>query len=203
MIYLIDLGELVLIDCGAGVGTGRLADNIRTLGYEPATLNTLVLTHGHVDHIGGGNWVKSIAPHCRVVAHEGDLDAIETGNEELTAARWYNLELEGLEVDLVVDETPHTLDFPQGSLALHHTPGHTPGSMVALMDSKEGHRVLFGQDIHGPFSESFRSDIEAWKTSMKSLIDQEADILCEGHYGVFRGREKIRQFIEQQLDLHT
>jgi hypothetical protein len=56
-------------------------------------------------------------------------------------------------------------------------------------------RVLFGQDLHGPFKSAWGSDIKQWQTSMKLVLALEADILCEGHYGVYRGRSAVRQFI--------
>ena len=50
-----------------------------------------------------------------------------------------------------------------------HTPGHTPGSISLYLDREEK-RVLFGQDIHGPFHAAFGSDIEEWKKSMQVLL---------------------------------
>jgi glyoxylase-like metal-dependent hydrolase (beta-lactamase superfamily II) len=35
--------------------------------------------------------------------------------------------------------------------------------------------------------------------SLKFLLSLEADILCEGHYGVFRGKEEVAAFIESFL----
>jgi hypothetical protein len=61
-------------------------------------------------------------------------------------------------------------------------------------------RVLFGQDIHGPFDEGFGSDINAWKVSMAKLLALDADILCEGHYGIFRGEERVKEYINSYLD---
>ncbi len=29
----------------------------------------------------------------------------------------------------------------------------------------------------------------------KEMLDLNADILCEGHYGIFRGKGKVRDFI--------
>jgi hypothetical protein len=69
---------------------------------------------------------------------------------------------------------------------------------VAWIDSKEG-RVLFGQDIHGPFDPSFGSDVAAFRVSMQEVVALEADILCEGHYGVYRGRDEVRRFIHEHL----
>ncbi len=60
-----------------------------------------------------------------------------------------------------------------------HTPGHTPRSISVLVES-EGKKVLFGQDLHGPFNQSFLSDLQDYQMSMQKLLDLEADILCEG-----------------------
>ena len=90
------------------------------------------------------------------------------------------------------------LRFGEAELHCLHTPGHTPGSIVVYID-RGGKRILFGQDIHGPFLEIFRSDIGKWKESMKKLIALEADILCEGHFGIYQPREKVRRYIEGYL----
>ena len=79
-----------------------------------------------------------------------------------------------------------------------HTPGHTPGSVVAVVE-RDGQTVLFGQDVHGPFHADFGSDIEAWKSSMDSLLELGADVLCEGHYGVIRPAQAVEAFIRRQL----
>jgi glyoxylase-like metal-dependent hydrolase (beta-lactamase superfamily II) len=79
-----------------------------------------------------------------------------------------------------------------------HTPGHTPGSICLYLDRGE-ERVLFGQDIHGPFLPSFRSDINLWKSSMEKLLALDADVLCEGHFGIFRPRDRVNGYIRKYL----
>jgi len=88
-----------------------------------------------------------------------------------------------------------------GDLRWIHIPGHTPGSIAMYWDGPDG-RILFGQDVHGPFSLEFGSDIEKWAQSMLLMLSLEADILAEGHYGVFKGREKVKGFIRSQLKNH-
>ena len=92
-----------------------------------------------------------------------------------------------------------SLKFGNEELHCLHTPGHTPGSIAVYLD-RAGKRILFGQDIHGPFNKAFGSDIEAWKKSMQTLLALEADILCEGHFGIFQPKNKARAYIERYLE---
>ena len=198
--YGLDLGAPVLIDCGCGPGWPRIKDNLSASGLDPASLDTLVLTHCHVDHIGAAPAVAA-ETSCKVVAHDLDTEAIETGDERRTAADWYGMTLSPMTVDQRIDGREASLSFPDGELHLLHTPGHTPGSMVAWLDTTDG-RVLFGQDIHGPFHPAFGSDLAAWRDSMQALLDLEADILCEGHFGIYRGRDPVAAFIREHLARH-
>jgi glyoxylase-like metal-dependent hydrolase (beta-lactamase superfamily II) len=38
---------------------------------------------------------------------------------------------------------------------------------------------------NGPFHVDFGLDIMQWRESMEKLLDLKADILCEGHFGIF------------------
>jgi glyoxylase-like metal-dependent hydrolase (beta-lactamase superfamily II) len=59
--------------------------------------------------------------------------------------------------------------------------------------------VLFGQDVHGPFAPAFGSDLAQWRNSMLRLLELQADVLAEGHYGVFRPAAEVSAFIREQL----
>jgi len=194
--YAVDVGELVLVDCGLGPGWLRLRENLRGAGHDPDRVHTLLLTHCHADHMGAAAAIVA-ETRCRVVAHELDAPAIESGDPRMTAAEWYDVELRGVAVDQAL-RGDEVLAFSAGELQVVHTPGHTPGSVAVVLDTADG-RVLFGQDVHGPFSPAFGSDRAAWRSSMDRLLDLEADILCEGHFGVFQPASEVRGFIEAQI----
>jgi glyoxylase-like metal-dependent hydrolase (beta-lactamase superfamily II) len=199
-VYLLDLGDLVLIDCGAGRSYPMLVDNIKSLGLNPERLHTLVLTHCHIDHIGAAeNFRRDYG--CRIAAHELDARAIEEGDISMTGADLYGMRFPPTRVDEVFEGKETRLDFEEGSLQVVHTPGHTPGSISLYVD--RGVRILFGQDIHGPFMARFGSDVNQWRISMEELLKLDADILCEGHFGVYRGKEAVREYIMGYMRMYA
>lgn len=199
MIFIVDVGEgeSVLIDCGAGNSFKTLLDNIGSVGLESQNIKALILTHCHIDHIGAA-WEFKEKLKPKIIAHKNDIDAIEGKNLSKTAAQWYGADYKPVTVDHVISEDPEILTFGNVDFCCLHTPGHTPGSISIYCDI-EGKRILFGQDIHGPFNASFESNIEDWRKSMEKLLDLQADILCEGHFGVYRSMEEVRRYIESYL----
>jgi glyoxylase-like metal-dependent hydrolase (beta-lactamase superfamily II) len=198
-VYLFDVGKgkSVMIDCGAGQSFDRLIENMRKIGFEPEGLQALILTHCHIDHIGSAKELKEKFD-CEIIAHKKDADAIEGRDITPTAAQWYGVEYSPVSIDHVISEELAKLRFGDVDFNCLHTPGHTPGSISVYCDI-EGKRILFGQDIHGPFDASFGSNIHDWKSSMEKLLSLEADILCEGHFGIYRSKEEVKRYIEGYL----
>lgn len=190
-------GSAALVDAGTGKGVKRMAENIRRAGVDPAAVKYLLLTHCHYDHTGGAEKVRELTG-CSIVAHELDAKYLETGDPEVTAASWYGAKLAPLRIDTVVKGG--SMDFTVGSLTLtmHHAPGHSPGSCVITVMS-DGELVLFGQDVHGPLNSTLLSDRGDYIKSLEFMISLEADILCEGHFGIVRGRERVKEFISSYL----
>jgi glyoxylase-like metal-dependent hydrolase (beta-lactamase superfamily II) len=198
-IYLIDFaGDLVLIDAGAGKSFSQIVRNIEMLGLDPAQLSYLILTHCHIDHIGSAPFFRKNY-NTKILIHELDAKAVESGDSLKTAANWYSTTFPPTKVDKKLSGSHEILKFGKEELHCLHTPGHTPGS-ISLYLERDGKRVLFGQDIHGPFHAAFGSDIEAWKKSMQNLLALDADILCEGHFGIFQPKERVRGYIERYLE---
>jgi glyoxylase-like metal-dependent hydrolase (beta-lactamase superfamily II) len=196
-VYLLDLGELVLIDAGAGPSYEQIVRNIEGLGLKPAKLKTVILTHCHIDHIGGAPQFRETFG-AQIIMHQLDAEAVEQGDDRMTAASWYNLSFPPMPVDVKLTQEEEHLHFGDQEIICLHTPGHTPGSLSVYLD-RGGKRILFGQDIHGPFSEDFGSDLAAWRRSMERLLALEADILCEGHFGVYQPKKNVAEYIRHYL----
>ena len=198
-VYLVDFGdELVMIDSGAGNSSSQLDRNIEMLGLKPSKLTQIILTHCHIDHIGSATYFRE-KYKSEIVIHELDARALETGDSMKTAANWYGTTFPPTRVDRKLKGAHEILNFGQEDLHCLHTPGHTPGSILVYLD-RAGQRILFGQDIHGPFNRAFDSDIAAWRKSMNVLLLLEADILCEGHFGIYQPKNKVRDYIERYLE---
>lgn len=167
--YLIEgNNRAALIDTGYGIGD--LKGYVETLTDKPYEV---FVTHGHVDHAAGAYQfpevrmnladVELAKEHCRVefrkemVAQHGDLkleekDFLPQRTDKFT--------------DLADGET---YDLGGVTLRWIHVPGHTQGTMVALIE--EEHTILFG-DACGvgvllALPES--SNVETYLESLKKL----------------------------------
>ncbi|MCW3991909.1 MAG: MBL fold metallo-hydrolase [Candidatus Bathyarchaeota archaeon] len=148
---LINTGQRgVLVDTGAGglaPTAGRLIPNLKAEGIEPGDIDTVILTHGHPDHIGGnidGEGGPAF-PNARYVmwrdewdfwTSEPDLEELkidEHGKEVLAMVARNNL----LPIQDQLDLIDHETEIVPGIRAVA-APGHTPGHIaVAVVSDSE------------------------------------------------------------------
>ena len=132
--------------------TGKLLQNLQAEGIEPRDIDTVILTHGHPDHIGGNTDAegKPAFPNARYVMWKGEWDFWTSGQAEqkldehvkeilLGFARKNLPPIQG-QLDLVDNEAK----IVPGIRAIA-APGHTPGHM-ALAVSSEGRQLLVISD---------------------------------------------------------
>ena len=197
-IYLICFnGESALVDAGCGNYFDRLYANISECGVDPKTIEYLLLTHCHYDHTGGAADIHTQLG-CKILAHKLDAQFLENGDNTVTAASWYGATLTPFPVGRKISGKQTDILLGDKTITAIHTPGHSPGSLVFLTES-DGKKVLFGQDVHGPLAQDLKSDRKAYKASLEKLMLMDADILCEGHFGIYTGKDKIQRFIKSFL----
>jgi glyoxylase-like metal-dependent hydrolase (beta-lactamase superfamily II) len=146
----------VLVDTGAdglAPSTGKLVQNLKAVGIAPEHIDTVILTHGHPDHIGGNtdSEGKLTFPDARYVMWKSEWDFWTSGQAETTLdehvrerqlkfARKNLPPIQG-RLELVDRET----EIAPGIRALA-APGHTPGQM-ALAISSRGKQLLCVSDV--------------------------------------------------------
>jgi len=192
-IYLINLGEMILVDTGAGWSVDKIFKNIKRLGLDCKNLTKILLTHCHIDHVGGAPVIKRRFG-SKIYIHKLDAPPLENGDPILTAANWYQTSFPPTPVDVKFNLPEEILTIGEQKIICLHTPGHTPGSICIYLD-KNGKRILFAQDLHGPILPEFGSNLGDWDHSTQKLLDLDADILCEGHFGIYKTKKEARDYI--------
>jgi glyoxylase-like metal-dependent hydrolase (beta-lactamase superfamily II) len=121
--------ECFVVD--AGFGSSRLTEIIRDNKLKPTAL---VLTHAHLDHIGGVRSLRETFPELPIWIHEKETQWLLDPVLNLSAAA--GMPVTAPKCDRVLHEGEE-LDLPGGPWKVLHTPGHSPGS-VTLVSPKHG-----------------------------------------------------------------
>jgi metallo-beta-lactamase class B len=103
---------------------------MRALGFDPAVIKIIILTHGHGDHWGGAKYLQD-KYHARVLLGRGDANLLALRNE----GRWPDPP----RIDGEIRDSM-TLTLGHSTVTLYASPGHTPGSITAIFPVTD-HRV--------------------------------------------------------------
>jgi glyoxylase-like metal-dependent hydrolase (beta-lactamase superfamily II) len=172
----------VLVD--TGLGQSNLPETLAVLGVPASDIDTIIITHGHGDHVGGlidaeGNFIY---PDAEIVMWRTEWN-YWTEPERLetlpTKGTWQALQAHPTKLRLL-DGEPKPAAVAPGMRA-HFAPGHTPGHMALLIES-DGEQMLHVADathtylqlLKPEWSPRFDYDKEQAATTRRALFDEAA-----------------------------
>jgi len=197
----------VLLDTGMGIGD--IQAEVERLTDLPVIV---VNSHSHYDHIGGNHRFAEVW----AFDDDGEIAYIERG---LTRAECARRLRPGSYLDLPPGFDPaayeikpstvtrrlrhlEVIDLGGRNLTVHHTPGHSPGS-ICLLESRDG--LLFTGDAFYPgmlYAHFADSNFDAYRQSLTyltSLLDQ-VSALCPAHNEAYAPKEvlpRVREGFER------
>jgi N-acyl homoserine lactone hydrolase len=153
-------------------------------GLTPADVDNVVLTHTHWDHVQNAD----LFPNARVLLHQWERQYARAPHaNDWATPRWTNALLESLEQ---VEAVEDGFEVEPG-VRLLHTPGHSAGTMAAIVDTAKGPVAVTGDGIQntktaltGTNSLVFWSADDARRSIARVLA--EAEIIYPGHDLPFR-----------------
>ncbi len=129
----------LLIDSGLPSDSDLLREQLSSLGLSVDDIHIVVLTHEHMDHIGG---VPSFPPKTVVAAHAMAANKIGLQDEFVLMTRAFGHRLDDFHVDIHLHHGT-TIDVGGCALRTIHTPGHCSGA-ICLYEPENG--ILFTGD---------------------------------------------------------
>ena len=206
-VYLIeDQDEAALIDAHIGTESGTLLKRIEEI-IELDKLKTVILTHGHMDHIGACPFIQE-RTKAAIAAHIADAQYIEAPwtqyttlyqDYEITPQAYQDfMTMVGGKAAKVTSPLHGGEVIKVGSLELHinHIPGHSPGSIYIYEPDTN---TIFTGDalvpshVYSTMLGIFQ-DAVSYIQSLEHLSKLNVKTICPGHAPILRGKEIEREF---------
>ena len=165
--------------------TGPFLDDLAAAGFPPESIDTVLCTHLHVDHVGwntrlvDGEWVPTF-PGARYLFGDEEWaywSAESSPLDEVLRSDSIQPVLDAGLVDLV--DVEHRLT---DHVRLRPTPGHTPGHVSVVIES-EGERAVITGDLshmvvqaaHPEWGSSFDVDPAGAEATRRAFFAEHAD----------------------------
>jgi len=217
-VYLLDGPEPVLFDAGWSFISHLYTRDIREIlgRREPAYL---LLSHSHFDHVGAVSSFKRIWPNLKIagsprigeiLARPGAVQLIRNLNRDSAGlARKYGLEpseedpFAPFDLDLRLTGGEVIQAGPELSVHVIHAPGHTWDFMSYWVPEKRiliGSEALGCEDSAGYIQPEFLVDYDAYRRSLQTLVNLDAEVLCPGHRVVVTGQDEVKSYLRESVE---
>lgn len=190
----------VLIDSGTRDGARVVLSNIRTLGFQPENVRTVLTSHEHFDHVGGLWWVQQNSG-ANILTSPEALEVIESGNDNPADPQAGMHEpMRPIARHLVSAIEPGEAVTLLGRDFLPvATPGHTPGALTWQWRDCEGtdcRSIVYADSLSAVSSDDYRfSDhpayVQAYREGIARLAALDCDILLTPHPSASQMRDKL------------
>jgi metallo-beta-lactamase class B len=148
----------VLIDGATDEAAEGIAENIRSLGYDPKDIRYLLVTHEHLDHAGGLAKLKQIsgakfaARKAAAAAMEAGLPAADDPQHGLHPA------FPGIKADRIIKDGD-TLRIGGQAISVIATPGHSPGGTSyswKACNQNDCRRIVYADSLNAVSADEYR-----------------------------------------------
>jgi metallo-beta-lactamase class B len=168
---------LILIDTAQEPYVGTVVDNIRKVGFDPKNIKYILLSHGHLDHVGGAATIRELSG-ARVAALEEDWQLIEAAGRNPGRGGAAPPRMPAR--DMVIKEGD-TVTLGNTSLKVYKLPGHTPGSASFAFTAYDNGRPHKAFVFGGPGPRNGIDGGTQFLASVKRLEREFADIEVPVH----------------------
>ena len=178
-IFFIEAEKPILIDAGTGWNTAKAVRTIEQR-IDPKEIDSIILTHRHVDHVGGASELSHIC-QAQLYASVEEAAPLIQGDKATTGANMFSIPLDKLDVSVL--KYGEFVDLGDAKLKIIHTPGHTIGSISLYHEETKS---LFSGDTVFADGGVGRWDFETGSyrqllASIEMLRDMEPRNLYPGH----------------------
>jgi metallo-beta-lactamase class B len=145
--HIIDTGSgLILIDPGYAESLYIVLESIRKLGFDPADIKYILVSHGHIDHMGAARAVKELTG-AKIALGYADRE-YANGTLDLSYAKELDMEFaETFEPDILLSDGDE-IELGDTKIRAVATPGHTPGAMSYFFNVSDG-KSTYVAALHG------------------------------------------------------
>jgi glyoxylase-like metal-dependent hydrolase (beta-lactamase superfamily II) len=193
-------GKLTLVDCGFQPGGEKILAELTAMGRKPGDVTTIVLTHAHVDHARGAQKMNTVTG-AKLASHEAEVGYV-TQTSKFPRAKGA-MGVISLIMGLFVRVAPADVDVKLkegdkvGRLAVVHSPGHTPGSLVLVDEQTKtvltGDTVVSGKNgLMGP-NKAFTMDMPEAMRSVAKISGLTFETVLPGHGDPFTSADAPQQ----------